>query len=253
MTADTVLLSLPAHQHPLPVERRVQGRAVEHTRIGIVCANDLVRESFKSILEARMLHVHAAAATVSGLQSSAGGNLPIDVVIIASDADNPESAQWQEARELFPTARLALTVDQFSIDFVTTAFEHGIDGVVIGDMSCDQVAVSLRLVALGARVIPSRVVDYLLTSKPVRLDGPALGPDVIAGLSAREMEVLQCLVSGDANKAMARRLGITETMVKLHIKTLLRKLNVVNRTQAAIWAVVRGINRIEAVASREAG
>jgi two-component system nitrate/nitrite response regulator NarL len=211
-----------------------------------------VRESFERVLEARKLHVHATAATVAGLQSSAEGNFPFDVVIIASEVEKPESAQWQEARELFPTARLALTVDQFSIDFVTTAFEHGIDGVVIGDMSCDQVAVSLRLVALGARVIPSRVLDYLLTSKPVRIDGPTLGPDIIADLSARELEVLQCLVSGDANKAMARRLGITETMVKLHIKTILRKLNVVNRTQAAIWAVVRGINRIEAVPDRGA-
>src|SRR3546814_3750398 len=62
-------------------------------------------------------------------------------------------------------------------------------------------------------------------------------------LSDREIEILRCLISGDANKIIARRLEITEATVKVHIKAILRKLRVMNRTQAAIWAVTRGLNQ----------
>lgn len=55
-------------------------------------------------------------------------------------------------------------------------------------------------------------------------------------LSGRESEILRCLVDGDSNKAIANRLGITESTVKVHMKSLLRKLKVSNRTQAALWA-----------------
>jgi two-component system nitrate/nitrite response regulator NarL len=50
-------------------------------------------------------------------------------------------------------------------------------------------------------------------------------------------------VDGDANKVISRRLNITEATVKVHIKAILRKLRVANRTQAAIWAVMRGLNQ----------
>lgn len=56
-------------------------------------------------------------------------------------------------------------------------------------------------------------------------------------LSNRETQILQCLVEGCANKLIARRLDIAEATVKVHIKSLLRKINVSNRTQAAIWAI----------------
>lgn len=57
------------------------------------------------------------------------------------------------------------------------------------------------------------------------------------GLSERETQILQCLIEGYANKLIARQLDIAEATVKVHIKGLLRKINVSNRTQAAIWAL----------------
>src|SRR5690606_27993835 len=61
------------------------------------------------------------------------------------------------------------------------------------------------------------------------------------GLSEREMEILRCLVNGDANKVIANRLDITEATVKVHMKSLLRKIKAANRTQAAIWALNQGV------------
>jgi len=59
-------------------------------------------------------------------------------------------------------------------------------------------------------------------------------------LSTREIEILHCLAHGHANKRIARELNITEATVKVHAKTILRKLNLANRTQAAIWAIQNG-------------
>jgi two-component system nitrate/nitrite response regulator NarL len=56
-------------------------------------------------------------------------------------------------------------------------------------------------------------------------------------LSARESQILRCLVEGASNKEIARRLQVTETTVKAHVKGLLRKVRASNRTQAAIWAL----------------
>ena len=60
-------------------------------------------------------------------------------------------------------------------------------------------------------------------------------PHLAPAISEREWQVLRCLVRGESNKSIARELGIAETTVKVHIKSLLRKLCVSNRTQAAIW------------------
>lgn len=60
-------------------------------------------------------------------------------------------------------------------------------------------------------------------------------------LSVREIEVLSCLRSGMSNKAIARKINITEATVKVHLKGLLRKIKASNRTQAALYAQAHGI------------
>ena len=60
------------------------------------------------------------------------------------------------------------------------------------------------------------------------------------GLSEREEQVLRDLVKGRSNKIIARKLDIAEATVKVHMKSVLRKIRVANRTQAAIWALENG-------------
>jgi two-component system nitrate/nitrite response regulator NarL len=56
-------------------------------------------------------------------------------------------------------------------------------------------------------------------------------------LSVRESQILDIMVSGDSNKMVARKCGITEATVKVHVKSIMRKIQVTNRTQAAVWAM----------------
>ena len=66
---------------------------------------------------------------------------------------------------------------------------------------------------------------------------PRINGGHAAQLSARELEILKFLVAGDSNKAIARTCNLAESTVKIHLKTILRKIRVRNRTQAAIWAI----------------
>jgi two-component system, NarL family, nitrate/nitrite response regulator NarL len=59
-------------------------------------------------------------------------------------------------------------------------------------------------------------------------------------LSARQQSILRCLILGDSNKTIARKMAIAEATVKVHVKAILRRIRVHNRTQAAIWAMNNG-------------
>jgi two-component system nitrate/nitrite response regulator NarL len=59
-------------------------------------------------------------------------------------------------------------------------------------------------------------------------------------LTARQESILRCLIEGDSNKTIARKMKIAEATVKVHVKAILRKTRVHNRTQAAIWAMING-------------
>lgn len=60
------------------------------------------------------------------------------------------------------------------------------------------------------------------------------------GLSQREEEILKGVVQGHSNKMIARTCGVTDATIKVHMKSILRKIRVANRTQAAIWALEQG-------------
>jgi DNA-binding NarL/FixJ family response regulator len=89
---------------------------------------------------------------------------------------------------------------------------------------------AIRLMAMGERFVPVEC-----------LTAPRRDPAAGLRLSEREIEVLRGLSIGLANKEIARRIQLSEATVKLHVKTLYRKLGVANRTQAAITAREAGI------------
>jgi two-component system nitrate/nitrite response regulator NarL len=72
--------------------------------------------------------------------------------------------------------------------------------------------------------------------------GPSDAAGAARGLSPRELQILRALVNGRSNKAIARELSISEATVKVHLKALLRKVRVNNRTQAAVWALNQGLD-----------
>ena len=100
----------------------------------------------------------------------------------------------------------------------------------------------LEMILLGQRMFPAAVhsppVQTRLTpSAGLRPNTSMRMDQQWPNLSDREKTILSCLMNGTSNKSIAKSLSITETTVKAHVKGLLRKLGVTNRTQAAIWAL----------------
>lgn len=104
----------------------------------------------------------------------------------------------------------------------------------------------IRQVAEGQYVIDGRVFteeklhSYLETFTPPAFRFNGVRSDTVQPLSSREMEVLSCVTQGMSNKEIARYLGISQQTVKNHVTSILRKLRLGDRTQAAIFAVQQG-------------
>ena len=151
--------------------------------------------------------------------------------IVLIDFDNckdPESVSAHQSRGVKIVALMS-KADSREIEFDEIA---PLDGIVTYDLSAGAFVRSLLLIALGERVFPH---DLALGRKSAALSLEDRAND--ARLSPREKEILSHLVAGRSNKLIARHLSIAEATVKVHLKSVQRKIRVENRTQAAIWAL----------------
>lgn len=145
-----------------------------------------------------------------------------------------------ELKQAHPDARAVVMAEHAELSHLADAFSAGADGYVLKSISADALVESLRLVALGEKVFPSVLTNYLgmLNSSHGHQERIRVG-DI--PLSQRELDIIRHLATGHSNKAIAKDLSITEATVKVHLKTVLRKIGVTNRTQVAIWAVQHGV------------
>jgi two-component system nitrate/nitrite response regulator NarL len=109
-----------------------------------------------------------------------------------------------------------------------------LSGLLTHDLSADDFVRSLRLIGSGERVFPPDTARG--QNSPALSRGPAPRSDA-PSLLPRERQMLLHVLEGHSNEVMARHLGLTEATVKVHLNSLLRKIKVDNRTQAAIWAL----------------
>lgn len=123
---------------------------------------------------------------------------------------------------------------------VVDALQAGVNGYLLKDMEPDDLVAALRDIIAGQTVVAPELTGAL--ARAVRQESKA--EDAGAGfseLTPREMEILCHLAGGKSNKVIGRELGISEGTVKLHVKSILRKLAVRSRVEAAVLAVERGL------------
>ena len=122
---------------------------------------------------------------------------------------------------------------------VRAALEAGAAGYVLKDADADEVVAAIRSVYAGAVQLDPAVARRLLASS-----GPP-SRDAVGGLTARELDVLRQLGDGMANKEIAANLGLSERTVRTHVSSILGKLGLSSRTQAALWAAREGVVELE--------
>ncbi len=137
-----------------------------------------------------------------------------------------------------------LTVSEDEQD-LATAVRYGADGYLLKDLMPEVLFQHLRGLSSGESPI-SRVMTGKLFRQLAQRSLPAIQPAAISVLSAREGEVLTLVVDGYSNQDIADELGIAHNTVKNHLRSILTKLGVRNRAQAAAYAVSQGLVRLPA-------
>ena len=127
---------------------------------------------------------------------------------------------------------IMLTVSN-SEDDIITALRCGADGYLLKDMEPEEILIKLRQAIGGQTVledaISSRLVEMLRNEK--------LSPPVNQiNFTLRENQIVALIAEGKSNKVIARELGISDGTVKVHVKNILRKLNLSSRLEIAVWA-----------------
>ena len=119
---------------------------------------------------------------------------------------------------------------------VQAALHAGASGYVLKDSDADDVAAAVRAAHRGELQIDPLVARRLMS--PSREDREA---DPGSELTSRELEVLRLVAAGQPNKQIANELAISERTARTHVSRILRKLRLSSRTQAALWAVRKGL------------
>ena len=136
-------------------------------------------------------------------------------------------------RKEFPNARIIVLTTFDADEDIYRAIESGAKSYLLKDTPDDELAATIRAVYAGESSLPERVARRLAERRQR------------ADLSQRELEVLQLLIKGRSNKEIGSSLFISEDTVKAHLKTLFVKLQVQDRTEAAISAIQQGIVHLD--------
>ena len=126
------------------------------------------------------------------------------------------------------------------------AMRSGAAAYCTKDVRPEALVQAIRIIASGGFMLDDRIMnrsqvhDYIVSNGEMRVRLNSDGREQLQALSLREMEVLSCITQGLSNKEIAHHLGISQQTVKNHVTSILKKLDVEDRTQAAIFALRRG-------------
>jgi len=118
---------------------------------------------------------------------------------------------------------------------VLEALRNGTDGYLLKDMDAEQLIEQIRIAATGRMALSPELTQVL--AEAIRVRPKPTGQVQFSSLTKREKEVLRLIAKGQSNKMIARKLGITEGTVKVHVKNLLHKLDLRSRVEAAVWVL----------------
>ncbi len=175
------------------------------------------------------------------------------LILIGADG-GAELLQIKSLKEQHIDARVVLLSDGLDPRQLLSFLEAGVDGILLkNEISSEALIRALELVLLGEAIVPFRIIEglkdqlrqerselgaipsYRPIQQPGRPDHEVKQKEADVHLSSREQAILRHLMRGASNKLIARELNIADGTIKVHVRSLLRKIRASNRTQAAVW------------------
>lgn len=206
--------------------------------VAVITEHTLTREGIRSFFAGSRYKIRHEVASISKAIELADEHC--ELIFIGSRLDDEMVLPLKALRQVYPHSRIVFYAQrvQLARSLLIDIFGGSLDGCLLSDSSLEVLRQSLDLVMMGENVFP---FSLLLTTFPSESDvaegaQPSNGPM----FSDRERQVLNFLRDGRSNKFIARELQLSEATIKVHIKTLLRKIGCTNRTQAAIWVTRQG-------------
>jgi DNA-binding NarL/FixJ family response regulator len=214
----------------------------------LVGKSSLLREGLARIFRSANFRILASVSSADDLlPTKLQLQQPLFLVIHTGDDFDTALEQIKLFRNQHPDGRIAIVADHYRLSELVGSFRAGANGYFVDVMACDVFIKSIELVMMGETIFPPAFMPFVLDPEgaPLGEAAPHDGNnrailirtnDTLAPqLSTREKSILRCLIEGNSNKCIARKINIAEATVKVHVKAILRKLRLHNRTQAAIW------------------
>ena len=205
-------------------------------RIRLLLVDDhlVVRIGLRSLLETQPDMAVAGEATGGEAAIEAYERLQPDVVLMDLRMPQMDGAEATSAiRRKFPGARVLVLTTFDNDEDIFRGLEAGAMGYLVKNTESGPLLETIRAVYAGTYTLPEAIADRLAQRRAA--------PE----LSSRELEVLLLIVKGNSNKEIGGRLSLAENTVKNHVKMILEKLGVSDRTQAVTTALQRGLARLD--------
>jgi two-component system nitrate/nitrite response regulator NarL len=206
----------------------------------VIDPSRLFREGLKRLLAEASYEIIAEATNIDEALNLIRDGLEIDLLVGDFDGEElPDANCIRMLREVLSESKIVVLTSRLASSRLAESLNAGADGYLLKEISAQALERSLELVMVGETVFPTCLAKLLVngqfSSYQRQMAIPASSTS--ADLSERETQILGCLVNGDPNKVIARCLHISEATVKVHLKSLLKKIRAANRTQAAVWAL----------------
>lgn len=199
--------------------------------VSLIIRNPLVCEGLRRILNDNDFDVVSLGDEIDAELA--------DESLIIVDRDLLPTDSFGELKKLIhrhPGSRVIVLSSKFAREDAAQAFAAGSFAFFLSDTPLPACVAMMQLVSIGQKVAPSELIDAL-GDMHVAASGSEPHIDMVKlDFTEREQEILRHLVKGSPNKVISRHLGVSESAVKASVKSVLRKLSVQNRTQAAILA-----------------
>ncbi len=207
-------------------------------KVLLVDDHQVVRRGLRTFLEVQD-DIEVVGEAADGAEGVAlAGELQPDVILMDVKMPGTDGVEaLRRLRDLDHRARVLVVTSFTEQRTVVPALRAGAAGYVYKDVDPDALAGAIRSVHAGHVLLQPEVAGALLSQE----EGGS-GAGRAGSLTEREREVLGLIADGRANREIARALVLSEKTVKTHVSNILMKLDLADRTQAALWAVRHGLS-----------